>query len=69
MFKSKKYTKWIPLGCYHYCHDYIVMMRKNKNSGMVSFKMKKITNHNTHGNIINKISLDISKQFWSVIND
>jgi hypothetical protein len=41
---NKKFTKWIPLGNYSWGgdNDYIVFARKNKKTGMIDFKTKRV---------------------------
>lgn len=44
IFKTKsKWTKWIPLGNFSYAGtDYITFVKKNKVTGMLKFKTKKV---------------------------
>lgn len=41
--KTKKWTKWIPLGRYSHGYvDFVVMVKKNLRTGMPKFKVKRI---------------------------
>ena len=35
---KKKYTNWIPLGSFSHIADYVVMVKRNKKTGMLRFK-------------------------------
>lgn len=50
MFRKKNYTKWIPLGSFTHIADYVVMVRKNKNNGMLQFKVKRMHGRLMFGN-------------------
>lgn len=66
-------TKWEPLAIYQYGYkEFIVFTRKNKNNGILEFKVKTFTpyardsDRTFSGN--QGINLNIQKQFDSIIN-
>lgn len=61
--KLFNYAKWIPLTIYDYQgNKYLLMGRKNLNSGMISFRNKRLNSiHNLLHENVN--TLDIKEQF------
>lgn len=62
-------TKWIPFGSYSFAdNDYIVFARKNLKSGMLYFKVKKVTRSIYSSNFLPYDLIDVKEQ-WKIIND
>ena len=66
---KKKLTKWIPLGNYNFSDDdYVVMARKNLKTGMLYFKIRKISGWMLYtSSILPNGLIDVQKA-WNELN-
>lgn len=70
MFRKKKHTKWIPLGINtHGYQHYLVMVRKNINTGELFFKSKKIQRQYYYGAFMPHDLVDVKKQWETVVSE
>jgi len=70
---NKGKTKWIPLGNFEFGgRDYIVFVRKNKRTGMLKFRTKRVNfnwwSSKTVYNILTDDLIDVQKQ-WDAITE
>ena len=61
--KLFSFTKWIPLTVYNDAcmTQYLLLARRNKKTGMISFKSKRINRITSHYNFL--IDMNIGRQF------
>ena len=68
LFKSN-YTNWIPFGVYDYgSQHYMVFIRKNKKTGMLHFRTKKVQRSFWVGNFLPTDLINVKEQ-WDLINN
>ena len=69
----KRYTKWIPLGNYCFAdNDFIVFVKKNKRTGLMKFKTKRVCGRSivdTFTNLILPSGLIDVQKAWDEINN
>lgn len=67
LFKSN-YTKWIPFGVntHAYTH-YMVFVRKNKKTGMLQFKSKKIQTSLFYGSFVPNSLINVEDAWCKII--
>jgi CRISPR/Cas system-associated endoribonuclease Cas2 len=69
LFKTN-YTKWIPFGINSHAHQhYIVFVRKNKKTGMLQFKSKRIQTSFYYGYFVPNDLIDVRDSWNKIISE
>lgn len=68
-FFFPKCTKWIVLECYNQNgKDFVCLVKKNLDTGMLYFKVKRITPDFNLSYMFNHLTINIQKQFQTILD-